>query len=127
METFDLTRTVAALARDGSSSVLPPRPGRPPVRIDGYTVGAPFLTANPPHRGEMHPDGDELLYLVSGRLDVIVEDGGEPDKVGVEQTVELHPGEAFLVPRGRWHRVDVREPSHLVHVTPGPGDGHRPM
>ena len=24
-------------------------------------------------------------------------------------------------------RVHVREPSHFVHITPGPGSGHRPV
>ena len=35
------------------------------------------MTGNPPHRGEMHPDGDELLFVISGRIDVILEDGGD--------------------------------------------------
>jgi hypothetical protein len=26
-----------------------------------------------------------------------------------------------------WHRLESLEPVHLVHVTPGPGSGHRPM
>jgi mannose-6-phosphate isomerase-like protein (cupin superfamily) len=121
---FDLATAVAALRRDGSSSVIDPEPGRP-VRIDGFTVGAPLLTSNPPHRGEMHPDGDELLYLVSGCIDVIMEDGGDEETVGSERVEALRPGEAILVPKGVWHRVEVREPSRLVHITPGPGDGHR--
>jgi quercetin dioxygenase-like cupin family protein len=74
----------------------------------------------------MHPDGDELLYLISGRVDVILEDGGDVETVGVEHVEALQPGDAIVVPRGVWHRVDVREASHLVHVTPGPGGGHRP-
>jgi quercetin dioxygenase-like cupin family protein len=75
----------------------------------------------------MHPDGDELLYLISGRIDVILEDGGDVEIVGVQRVEALQPGDAIVVPRGVWHRVDVREPSHLVHVTPGPGGGHRPL
>jgi mannose-6-phosphate isomerase-like protein (cupin superfamily) len=123
---FDLAGAVAALARDGSSTVIETTPG-PPVRIDGFSVGAPLLTSNPPHRGEMHPDGDELLYLVSGRIDVILEEGGTQATVGTEHIQSLRAGEALIVPRGVWHRVDVREPSRLVHITPGPGDGHRPL
>lgn len=126
MEPFDLARAVAALARDGSSMVIETAPG-PPLRIDGFTVGAPLLKSNPPHRGELHPDGDELLYLVSGRVDVILEDGGTAATIGTEHVETLHAGQAIIVPRGVWHRVDVREPSRLVHITPGPGDGHRPL
>ena len=126
MKPFELDTAVAALARDGSSYVVAPAPG-PPLRIEGFTVGAPVLTANPPHRGEMHPDGDELLYLISGRIEVIIEDGGTPTTVGAEQVQTLTPGRAIIVPRGSWHRINVCEPSHLIHITPGPGDGHRPL
>jgi hypothetical protein len=31
------------------------------------------------------------------------------------------------VPRGIWHRLESVEPSYLVHVTPGPHGGHRPL
>ena len=126
MSSFDLGNAVAALARDGSSYVVASAPG-PPLRIDGFTVGAPVLSANPPHRGEMHPDGDELLYLISGRIEVIIEDGGTETTVGTEHVQTLIPGQAFIVPRGAWHRVNVCEPSRLLHITPGPGDGHRPL
>jgi mannose-6-phosphate isomerase-like protein (cupin superfamily) len=124
---FELDSAVAALRRDGSSTVVDPKPGAGPVRIDGFSVGAPLMTSNPPHRGEMHPDGDELLYLVSGRIDVILEDGGDEVTVGAERVEPLHPGQATIVPKGVWHRVEVREPSRLVHITPGPADGHRPL
>jgi mannose-6-phosphate isomerase-like protein (cupin superfamily) len=123
---FDLGQMVAALYRDGTSGVIEPDRGKPPVRLDGFTVGAPYLTGNAPHRGELHPDGDELLYLISGRVDVILDDG-DLENIGTEQVTTLHPGEAFIVPKGVWHRVDVREPSHFVHITPGPGSGHRPL
>ena len=125
MGAFAFDGVVAALRRDGSSEILDGSGG--PVRIDGFSVGAPMLTHNPPHRGELHPDGDELLYLVSGRVDVILEDGGDEERVGTERVVAVHPGEAIIVPKGVWHRVEVREPSRLVHITPGPGDGHRPL
>jgi quercetin dioxygenase-like cupin family protein len=123
---FQFADQVAALYRDGSSAVVPVGPDGP-VRVDGLSVGAPRMTRSAPHRGEMHPDGDELLYLISGRIDVILEDGGDVENIGVQRVEALQPGDAIVVPRGVWHRVDVREPSHLVHVTPGPGGGHRPL
>jgi mannose-6-phosphate isomerase-like protein (cupin superfamily) len=94
-----------------------------PPRIDGYTVGAPVLNpgGEPPHAGEMHPDGDELLLLVSGRVRVRLElDEGERE-------TELAAGQALVVPRGVWHRISIQEPGQLVHVTPGPGGHHRPL
>jgi mannose-6-phosphate isomerase-like protein (cupin superfamily) len=69
--------------------------------------------------GEMHPDGDEILVLWSGAMDVVFEQGGE------EIMKSLAPGDAFVVPRGVWHRTVVREPSDLLHITPGHRK-HRP-
>lgn len=117
---FDLSRTPVGLRRDGAAAVLPATTGAPPT-VDGLTVGAAVMRSSPPHGGEMHPDGDELLYLFSGKLAVVVEEEGR------EHRVELHPGQAFVVPRERWHRVVVLEPSHLLYLTPGPGRKYRPI
>ena len=117
---FDLTGLVVGLERS-TGRARPLDGSQGPVRLDGYTFGAPVMTENPPHGGEMHPDADELLYLVSGRVQVHLEfDDGD-------HLVDVEPGQAVIVPRGIWHKVLVQEPSHLVHVTPGPGDGHRPL
>jgi mannose-6-phosphate isomerase-like protein (cupin superfamily) len=116
---------VADIARDGSVTIRPAPPG-PPRRIDGYTMGAIQNVAGPgPHGGEVHPDGDELLYVVRGTMELILDDGDERT-VGVETKVLLRSGEAYVVPRGVWHRLEPVEPSDLIHVTPGPNGGHRP-
>jgi mannose-6-phosphate isomerase-like protein (cupin superfamily) len=126
VQPFELETSVAALYSDGSSKVIEP-PYNSPVRIDGFTVGAPLMTRSAPHRGELHPDGDELLYLVSGHVEVVFEDGGTPDRVGIERSVMVQAGEAIVVPSGVWHRVVVTEPARMIHITPGPGSGHRPL
>jgi len=76
------------------------------------------MTENSPHDGEMHPDGDEVLYLVSGRVNVVFEDINFDD-------VEIQPGEGLIVPRAVWHRVDILEPSQIVYMTPGPRGEYR--
>ena len=121
---FPFDGVVAALLRDGSSEVVASRGG--PVRIDGYTVGAARMDGPPPHRGELHPDGDELLYVISGHAEVVLDDG-DLEQVGAETRHAVGPGDAFIVPRGVWHRLEFSEPLHLVHVTPGPASGHRPL
>jgi mannose-6-phosphate isomerase-like protein (cupin superfamily) len=101
-------------------------PPGPPRRIDGYTVGAiPNIEGPGPHGGEVHPDGDEFLYVVSGAMELILDDGDER-AVGVETKFVLRSGDAYVVPRGVWHRLEPVEPSFLIHVTPGPNGGHRP-
>ena len=117
---------VANITRNGAITMVPAPPG-PPQRIDGYTIGPiPHLDGAPPHRGEVHPDGDEFLYVVSGMIELILDDGDE-GAVGTETKVVLRAGDAYVVPRGTWHQLETVEPTYLVHVTPGPNGGHRPL
>jgi mannose-6-phosphate isomerase-like protein (cupin superfamily) len=115
---FDLYRSYISLAPTGDTKLIDNVPG-PPPDVDGLLVGAFHMTEDPPISGEMHPDGDEILVLWSGAMDVVLEHGGE------EIIKSLAPGEAFVVPRGVWHRTVVREPSDLLHITPGHSK-HRP-
>ena len=66
---------------------------------------------------EMHPAGDELVYLLSGAL----------DQAEGNRVVELRTRAACIVPRGVWHRQVVRKPSDLLLITPGAGTQHRPL
>lgn len=117
--------SVADIARDWSMTIRTAPPG-PPQRVDGYTIGAvPHIEGPGPHGGEVHPDGDEFLLVVRGAMELILDDGDERG-VGDETKVLLRSGDACIVPRGVWHRLEALEPSHLVHVTPGPNGGHRP-
>ena len=70
---------------------------------------------------ELHPVGEELLFCHSGKFVILVE-GPEG-----EGRFPLAPGEAFIVPRGAWHRILVREPGRLLFVTWGVGTRHRPL
>jgi hypothetical protein len=75
--------SVANIARDCSMTITSAPPG-PPRRIDGYTIGAiPTVDGPGPHGGEVHPDGDEFLYVVRGTMELILDDGDER-AVGVE-------------------------------------------
>ncbi len=116
---------VANIARDWTIAIASTAPG-PPRRIDGYTIGViPHLDGDPPHRGEVHPDGDEFLYVVSGTIELVLDDG-DAHAIGVERKLVLRAGDAFVVPRGVWHQLETVEPTYLIHVTPGPHGGHRP-
>lgn len=122
----DFDGMVARVFRDHTITVEASPPG-PPRRIDGYTVGVVTVPEGPgPHGGEMHPDGDELLHVVSGTMRLVLDDGDE-ESVGAETVVMLRAGDAYVVPRGVWHRVLAVEPSRLLHVTPGPNGGARPL
>ena len=65
-------------------------------------------------RWERHILGGEMLILISGALDVVME-----DEAGKESTVELRPGGACLVPQETWHRFVMREPSQFLGIAYG--------
>ncbi|MEB3213402.1 MAG: cupin domain-containing protein [Leptolyngbyaceae bacterium] len=71
---------------------------------------------------EMHPAGDELVYLLSGQVDVVLEHDAEDTKVPMKT-----PGEFAIVPKGVWHTIKVRTPSSMLFITPGAGTQHRPI
>jgi len=70
---------------------------------------------------EMHPEGDEIVFLLSGAVDLVIE------QEGGERRVALRGRSACIVPRGCWHRAVVHEAAELLHVTRGAGTRHRPL
>ena len=86
----------------------------PDDRIVGAVHGRDATDFHPTEC-EMHPHGDELLYLLSGAIDVVLE---EPE---ADRTVPLRAGQVYLVPRGVWHRLVLRAPADLLFVTPATG------
>ena len=76
-----------------------------PVELDGRHVGV--LSVESPgvrDEWEMHPEQDELLYLLEGEIDVIL----SPDPEGSqEETRHFRKGDACLIPKGMWHRQVV--------------------
>ena len=71
-------------------------------------------------RWERHPGGDEILVMLSGEMDLVIETRSS-DRRG-----RLKAGQTFVVPRGAWHRGLARKPGKLMFITPGAGTEHRP-
>jgi mannose-6-phosphate isomerase-like protein (cupin superfamily) len=70
---------------------------------------------------ERHPGGEEVVFLISGRVDMIL------DIEGVEHVIALHPGQAMINPCNVWHTSRVLEPGSALFITPGLGTEHRPL
>jgi mannose-6-phosphate isomerase-like protein (cupin superfamily) len=70
---------------------------------------------------EMHPAADEIVYLLSGEAELLLE---LPSGL---QTVHLLDRGAVVVPRGVWHTAKVPRPSRMLHVTMGRGTESRPV
>jgi mannose-6-phosphate isomerase-like protein (cupin superfamily) len=120
---FDLESTFLGLDGRGGVAKLP--------------VGPDFwetLDANPGARGtlvttyesagdwphwEMHPKGDEVVYLLEGEVTMIFE------RQGRDERVPLSRGQAVVVPKGVWHRALVALPSRMLFMTYGEGTEHR--
>ena len=69
---------------------------------------------------EMHPHGDEVVCLLSGRAEMrLAESGGE------RSALLEAPGAFLIVPRGTWHTARIREATTMLFVTPGEGTENR--
>ncbi len=65
---------------------------------------------------EIHPHGDEWVYLLAGDTDFILMEDGE------ERTIRIStPGSYVIVPKGTWHTASPFEPTTMLFVTPGEG------
>jgi mannose-6-phosphate isomerase-like protein (cupin superfamily) len=87
---------------------------------EGWLVGA-YEMKQDTSTWEMHPEGDELLVLLSGALDIVL------DEAAGQRTVALETGQTCLVPRGTWHRQIVRRPAVELGLTYGRSTQHRPI
>ncbi len=71
---------------------------------------------------EMHPQGDEIVVLLSGSLELIFE------KKSGHKTITLSTLASWaLVPKGVWHTARVHEPATVLFITPGDGTLQRPL
>ena len=69
---------------------------------------------------ERHPAGEEVVVLLSGRVDLVQEIDG------AERVIPLETGMAVVNPPGVWHRAVVHQPGRALFITPGRGTEMRP-
>jgi len=86
----------------------------------GWLVGLFHYGENWP-MWEMHPEADEIVHVVAGDFEFVLDAGGP------EQRVAVKTGQTFVVPKGVWHRAIVNTEGDAVHVTFGKGTKHRPV
>ncbi len=65
---------------------------------------------------EMHPKGDEFVYLLFGDVDFVLWEQGRESRLRLDR-----PGSYLVVPRATWHTAIPRKPTSLLFVTPGAG------
>lgn len=64
---------------------------------------------------EVHPNGDELVYVISGKLTLIQDIDGE------HRSVVVAAGDAVIIPPGVWHTAKTSEPTTALFITVGEG------
>lgn len=69
---------------------------------------------------EIHPHGDEFVYLLDGDIEFRLE---TPEGVAAQRIAGRG---AVVVPRGVWHTAKVFRPSRMLFITMGAGTEHRP-
>jgi mannose-6-phosphate isomerase-like protein (cupin superfamily) len=121
---LDLARTYVHLRPDGAAEPIAVTPqfwATVGDRFDdGYLVTRFTSTADWPH-WEVHPEGEELVIMLSGRVDLLLDDERR------QRTVPLRAGQAWINQRGVWHRAIVHEPADMLFITAGKGTRHRPI
>jgi len=118
-------QTYVHLGEDGAATELPGEAfwQLPPLEADAYGKGwliTEFAFSEDWPTWEMHPHGDEFVYLLSGAVELLLE---QEDNV---VTIALNDTGAVVVPRGVWHTAKVLAPSRMLHVTRGRETRTRP-
>lgn len=118
--------TYVYFSADGTSRLLPGGPAfwsLPPSEMaafeDGWLISE-FVCSEDWSNWEMHPHGDEFVYLLSGDIEFRLE-----LPAGLSSSRIAGRG-AVVVPRGTWHTAKVFAPSRMLFVTRGGGTQHRP-
>ncbi|NDU71534.1 cupin domain-containing protein [Actinomadura sp. DSM 109109] len=63
---------------------------------------------------EVHPEADEVVSCLIGKIRLYL----RPQEPGrKEEEIRLTAGTAAIVPRGRWHRLELDMPSDIMSVT----------
>ncbi|MEU8941951.1 cupin [Streptomyces goshikiensis] len=63
---------------------------------------------------EMHPEAEEAVCCLTGGVRLYFR---PTTPGGAEDMVQLSAGTAVIVPRGRWHRLELNAPSDLMSIT----------
>ncbi len=71
---------------------------------------------------EMHPNGDEVVCLLSGSVTFVLELSGGTEIVQLNSC-----GEFVVVPQGTWHTAKTKVSTRMLFITAGEGTQHRAL
>jgi mannose-6-phosphate isomerase-like protein (cupin superfamily) len=114
---IDLEKSILNFSLGLEARDIELKPG-PPESFEGLNIGIVTMESAPPHGGEVHRDGDEFIFVLSG----IVRINGDSNP---ENDVLLNSGQSCLIKSGEWHKLSIVETAKLLFITPGPNNEHR--
>ncbi|MCT2593213.1 cupin domain-containing protein [Streptomyces sp. N2-109] len=90
------------------------------VGLDGWTFAVAHIRDNAEIHSdlwELHSASDELLAALTGAVTVHL----SADDTSAAETVRIQAGELFVIPAGRWHRLEIGMPTDLLSLTRAAG------
>ena len=129
-----MTRDVGPFDLETVRLILGPRGHATPKRVDqdfyseldaefdgfaGHLLVSKHECSEPWGVWEIHPKGDEIVYLLFGDVDFVFLSAGAERAVRLSQ-----PGSYVIVPEGTWHTARPHERSAMLFVTAGEGTRH---
>jgi mannose-6-phosphate isomerase-like protein (cupin superfamily) len=117
---LDLASTFVVLQPDQSAVPVPVTPtiwqdlDRRFDNFKGRVLVSCFSFAADWDTWEMHPAGDEIVCLLSGRASFEFEGRGHVAELAA-------PGACVIVPKGTWHTAHTTVPTRMLFITPGEG------
>ena len=118
MDTFEFVNLVASLPKLEISPNMTEESAMESMRFfssfNHCTIGVVHFSGKTPW--ERHSDGDELLQVVSGTIEVttVTNEG--------ESKTSLRQGSILVVPKGLWHRQYSADGARLLFATPAEGN-----
>ena len=124
---YNFANTHARLKSDGSAQALPAgesfwqdlTSGKFGSFENEFLVTTQSFAQNWPV-WEMHPNGEEVIILLTGNVDLVLE-----KKTGNKIVHLQQQGDWLMVPKGQWHTAHVNAPSTVLFITAGEGSLHR--
>jgi len=134
-DTIDLSKNYMLLEPDGAAVLLPGGGDFWSQLMSGNATDAGIRRLMVSEKGrllaalsmektwpnwEMHPAGDEILFMLDGKATFIL------DLADEHKEVALSAGRVLVIPKGVWHTARLSEPARLLAITAGLGTQHRP-